>query len=215
MSANKILAKPEELEGQEAEMSRRASAARSEFDVVESELEDLSTQFRGAAAEAFAEKMGAWKESADGLVDGLEGMAEFLGAVAEAFGGVDAGLASSLTGEASTSVSKLVAAEVAELRTIAKTLGSLSDTIDGDARRLLAKLGLSRSEIGGPKTYEAIQSFHNAWSDARKKLVDTSEVGKSFLELAATSYEDLDRQLREAMTGAPPAGSGGRRRGLS
>lgn len=196
-------------------MAGRASAAKSEFDQVTTELLLLSTKFRGSAADTFTEKMNSWKESAKGLIEGLEGMAEFLGSVAEAFSGVDAGLAAGLTGAAATSVANLVAAEVEELRAMAKTLGRLSETIDGDARDLLSHLGLSKSEIGGPKTYEAIQSFQGSWSDARKKLVENSNVAKSFLDSAATAYEDLDRQLREAMTGAPPAGTGGRRAGIS
>lgn len=215
MSGNIILAKPSDLENQQAEINHRASAARSEFGQVNTELLALSSQFRGAAADAFTEKMDSWKESAEGLVKGLEGMAEFLGSAAEAFGGVDSGLAAGLTGQAATSVCGLVAAEVEELRTMAKTLGRLSETIDGDARDLLSHLGLSQPELGGPRTCEAIQSFQSSWSDARKKLVDNSNVARSFLDSAATAYEDLDRQLREALTGAPPSGTGGRRAGIS
>jgi uncharacterized protein YukE len=171
-------------------------------------LDRLGTRFRGEAAVAFAEKMDTWKQAADGLVEGLEGMAGFLSGVAESFESVDTGLAAGLGGGGGSTLSDLIAADVEELRAMSKSFNRLSRTIDGDAQSLLSRLGLSRAEVGGAKTYDALQSFHNDWSDARKKLVSTADAASQFLGGAAASYEELDSELRSALTGEEPSSAG-------
>lgn len=200
MDPGEISATPDELYAHQDSMKSAAADAKSEFKSVDDALRELETQFRGSAATAFAGRYVKWKGGADGTVESLKGLAGFLKGAADAFVNTDSSLSESLEGRGA-STSALIGARVEDLRGVAKDLRKLADTIDGDAKSLLAKLGLSQSEIGGARSYDAVGTFQKHWSDARKSIVESSNSAEQFLTAAAGAYESLDQQLREALTG--------------
>lgn len=200
MDQGEISVTPDELYEHQRSMSSVATETKSDFKSVDDALDELGTQFRGSAAAAFTERYETWKQRADGTVDSLEGLAGFLKGAADAFVGTDSSLSESLEGGAG-SASSLIGAMAEDLRGVAKDLRRLSDTFDGDAKQLLAQIGLDRSEVGGHQSYDAVGTFQKHWSDARKSIVESSNAAEQFLTAAAGAYESLDQQLRDALTG--------------
>lgn len=200
MDPGEIRATPDELYAHQDSMKSAASEAKSEFKSVDDALKQLEAQFRGTAATAFDGRYNKWKDGADGTIESLKGLAGFLKGAADAFVNTDSSLSESLEGRGA-STSALIGARVEDLRGVAKDLRQLADTIDGDAKDLLTKLGLEQYEVGGRQSYDAVGTFQKHWSDARKSIVESSNSAEQFLTATAGAYESLDQQLRAALTG--------------
>ena len=196
-----ISADPGALRRQADQIEVRSAEAEGEFAAVEDHLAYLGAAFRGDAATAFEERFEKWRQSSKGLVEALEGLGSFLSGAAKGFESTDKSIAAGLGGGSGGSANAQIGARVEELRQLESRLKSLTNTLDGDAKSLLAKLGLSQAEIGGRRTYDEIGSFQRGWSDSRKRIVESADAAALFMKTTADAFESLNAELLKAISG--------------
>lgn len=96
--ASNISVSPEQLRGESTFVVGKADAARSDFEALNSRLQNLTSCFTGAAQEAFANRYNEWNGHAKGLVEALDALGQFLNTAAQTLEETDQQLAQGLSG---------------------------------------------------------------------------------------------------------------------